>query len=87
LSDRKTINIKSWTTYRRVFTKGKTPVEILESTCNDYKPEAVSVLSKVHTSMQFLKYYFAETESLWSQEPGTREFLKIVFDLAKIFDF
>jgi hypothetical protein len=33
LSERKTINIKSWTTYRRVDTKGKTPVDILESTC------------------------------------------------------
>ncbi len=33
-SERKTINIKSWTTYRSVDdTIGKTPVDILESTC------------------------------------------------------
>jgi len=37
--------------------------------------------------MKFVKYFFAETESLWSQGPVTRDFLNIVFDSAEIFDF
>jgi hypothetical protein len=46
-----------------------------------------SPVLKVHKHEIFFLTFFAETESLWSQGPVTRDFLKIVFDSAEIFDF
>ncbi len=42
---------------------------------------------KVHKQENFLLNSFAETETLWSQGPVTRDFWKIVFNSAEIFDF
>ncbi len=46
-----------------------------------------SLLLKVHKHEIFFLTFFAETETIWSQGPVTRDFLKSYFELAEIFDF